>query len=62
MEPDELFIEDLKIRNKQKYINKMYEEEGLTNKLLREQVELNKRRNSLNLTDKSEVVNDGYVQ
>ncbi len=66
MEPDELFIEDLKIRNKQKYINKMFEEEGLTDSILRQQLELNKKRNEMNIPDKSEIVNEdekgGYVQ
>jgi len=62
MEPDELFIEDLKLRNRQRYINKMFEEEGLTNKVLNEQIKINKKRNELNLTDKSEVIHKGYVQ
>ena len=62
MEPDELFIEDLKLRNRQRYINKMFEEEGLTNKVLNEQIKINKKRNELNLTDKSEKIHKDYVQ
>ena len=62
MEPDELFIEDLKLRNRQRYLNKMFEEEGLTNKVLNEQIKINKKRNELNLTDKSEVIHKDYVQ
>ena len=66
MEPDELFIEDLKIRNKQKYINKMFDEEGLTDSILRQQLELNRKRNEMNIPDKSEIVSEdekgGYVQ
>ena len=62
MEPDELFIEDLKLRNRQRYINKMFEEEGLTNKVLNEQIKINKKRNELNITDKSEVIHKDYVQ
>ena len=62
MEPDELFIEDLKLRNRQRYINKMFEEEGLTHQVLNEQIKINKKRNELNLTDKSEVIHNDYVQ
>jgi len=62
MEPDELFIEDLKLRNKQRYLNKKFKEQGCTPELLFEQVEINKKRNELDLTDKSEVIHKGYVQ
>lgn len=55
-------LEEIKIRNRQRYINKMFEEEGLTNKVLNEQIKINKKRNELNLTDKSEVIHKGYVQ
>lgn len=63
MELDELYIEDLKLRNKQRYVNKMFEEEGLTDRILREQVEINKKRNELDLHDPSEeVTEDKFVQ
>ena len=62
MEPDELYIEDLKLRNKQRYVNKMFEEEGLTDRVLREQLEINKKRNELDLHDPTEEVNDEFVQ
>lgn len=55
-------LEEIKLRNRQRYINKMFEEEGLTNKVLNEQIKINKKRNELNLTDKSEVIHKGYVQ
>ena len=38
MGPDELYIEDLRLRNKQRYVNRMFEEEGLTDRVLREQL------------------------
>lgn len=36
---------------RQKQINKMFEEEGLTDKILKEQIELNKITNKENLND-----------
>ena len=62
MEPDELYIEDLKLRNKQRYVNRMFEEEGLTDRVLREQLEINKRRNELDLHDPTEEIEDEFVQ
>lgn len=62
MEPDEFYIEDLKLRNKQRYVNRMFEEEGLTDRVLREQLEINKRRNELDLHDPTEEINDEFVQ
>lgn len=62
MEPDERYIESIRLQNKQRYVNKMFEEEGLSNKVLNEQIKINKKRNELNLTDKSEVIHKGYVQ
>jgi len=55
-------LEEIKLRNRQRYINKMFEEEGLTNKVLNEQIKINKKRNELNLTDKSETIHKDYVQ
>ena len=63
MEPDELFIEDLRLRNKQRYVNQMFEEEGLTDRVLREQLEINKKRNELDLHDPNEeITEDKFVQ
>ena len=55
-------LEEIKLRNRQRYINKMFEEEGLTNQVLNEQIKINKKRNELNLTDKSETIHKDYVQ
>ena len=63
MEPDEKYIEDLKLRNKQRYVNNMFEEEGLTDRVLREQLEINARRNELDLHDPNEeITEDKFVQ
>lgn len=58
MGPDELYIEDLRLRNKQRYVNRMFEEEGLTDRVLREQLEINKRRNELDIHDPNEELDD----
>ena len=55
-------LEEIKLRNRQRYINKMFEEEGLTNRVLNEQIKINKKRNELNITDKSETIHKDYVQ
>jgi len=39
----------------------MFEEEGLTDEILREQLEINKKRNELDLHD-PESEDDGFVQ
>lgn len=62
MEPDERYIENIRLQNKQRYVNKMFEEEGLTDRVLREQLEINKRRNELDLHDPTEEINDEFVQ
>ena len=62
MEPDERYIESIRLQNKQRYINKMFEEEGLTNKVLNEQIKINKKRNELDLPDREEYIHGGFVQ
>lgn len=47
----------------QKWINKMYEKEGLTDKVLDAQILLNSQRNKLNIPDENEIVtSDGFTQ
>lgn len=52
----------LEIRNRQRILNKRYKEEGLTDEILEEQLEINKLRNEYDVVDDSEVVYDGFVQ
>lgn len=48
---------------KQSEINEEYAKNGLTDEILKKQVELNTLRNKYNISDKSKVVNDeGFVQ
>lgn len=59
---DEKYIEDLRLQSKQKQINEMFEEEGLTDEILKEQLYVNKRRNELDIHDPNETIFEKYVQ
>lgn len=52
----------LKLKNKQRAINKQYEKEGLTDEVLDAQVELNKLRTKHDIADSSKKINGKYVQ
>lgn len=63
MEEDERYIESLRLQSRQKQINKMFEEEGLTDEILKEQLEINRKRNELDIHDPNHEVNDDeFVQ
>lgn len=62
MENDEKYIEDLRLQSKQKQVNEMFEEEGLTDEILKEQLEINRKRNELDIHDPNETVYDDFVQ
>jgi len=63
MEDDERYIEDLRLQSRQKAINRMFEEEGLTDEILNEQLEINKRRHELDIHDPNEeITEDKFVQ
>lgn len=51
---------DIQIR--QEALNKKFAEEGLTDEVLTEQVELNKLRHEHNIVDENELVFEDYVQ
>ena len=50
------------LRNRQRKVNKMYEEDGLTDEVFNEQLAINQERNKHDITDEEQVVYDGYVQ
>lgn len=50
------------IINRQKQLNKMFEEEGLTDEILNEQLEINRLRNKHNIVLEDEINEEGYVQ
>ena len=58
MEPDEEYIESIRLLNKQRYVNRMFEEEGLTDEVLKEQLEINRKRNELDIHDPNEELDD----
>ena len=62
MESDEKYIKSLEFQQKQKRLNEMFEEEGLTDEILMKQVELNKKRNESDVHDPNEEVHQEYVQ
>ena len=51
-----------RLNKKQKEINKLYEKEGLTDRVLEMQVELNKERNEYNIPDGEFVNDEGFSQ
>ena len=56
------FIKKVNLRNRQRYINRKYAKEGLTDEILNLQVQLNKERNELDIMDPTEEIVDGFVQ
>lgn len=61
---NENFLQRVNLSNRQKEINSMFEEEGLTDEILKKQIELNKERNRLDINDPSETLyvdEDGKV-
>ena len=61
---NEDFIKRVNLSNRQKEINRMFEEEGLTDEILKKQIELNKERHKLDIHDPTETLyvdEDGKV-
>lgn len=56
------FFHKIQLKNKQKQINKIYHEEGLTSEVLEKQVQINKERNEFNITDEDEKIYMDFVQ
>ena len=52
-----------KLNHMQKKVNKEYDEQGLTDEILDEQIKINQKRNELNIPDQNQIINDeGFVQ
>ena len=62
MDKAKRYLHEIQIKNKQKHINKLYEKHGLTDEILTMQIELNKKRNELNISDKTKRIYKNYVQ
>ena len=56
MDGDELYLETLRLLVEQTKNEVKYEEEGLTDEILTKQLEINKRRNELDLPDREEFI------
>ena len=54
----EKFIKKINLRNKQRIVNKKFEEEGLTAEVLEMQREINTERYLYDIPDDSEMVDD----
>ena len=62
MVDSEKFIKQINLQNRQKAINKMFEEEGLTDEVLKRQIQLNKERHKEDIHDPNEEIYKEYVQ
>ena len=57
-------INEFNLNRMQKANDKLYERDGLTDEVLDNQIEINKKRNALDILDKNELTesNKGFVQ
>lgn len=51
-----------KLVKMQKEVDKLYDEQGLTDEVLDKQIEINKLRHEHDITDNSNKINGDYVQ
>lgn len=58
----EKFMKKINLQNRQKQIDKMFEEEGLTDEILKRQIQLNKERHKEDIHDSTEEIYKEYVQ
>ena len=56
------FLKIIQLKNKQKYINKEFEREGLSDRVLMEQIEINKMRHVLDIADCDNFIFEKFVQ
>ena len=62
MDKEGKFFKDIQLKNKQRAIDRQYEEFGLTDEVLEQQVELNALRHELDIPDSSNFVYENFVQ
>lgn len=55
-------IQAWNLKREQEKLNKEFEKNGLTDEVLEKQIEINEKRNKLNIPDESEFVNGEFVQ
>ncbi len=56
------FLKKISLKNRQNKVNKLYQEEGLSDEVLRKQVEINTERNQYDIPDDSEKIYKDFVQ
>ncbi len=56
------YLHKIQLKNKQRIINKQFEKEGLTDEVLKQQIEVNQKRHELDLPDDDEFVFEDFVQ
>lgn len=56
------FIKKTNLRNKQREVDKLYENEGFTDEVLEKQIQINKERHEHDLPDENDFVYEKYVQ
>lgn len=62
MVSSEKFIKKINFRNRQNEINRMFEEEGLTDEILMKQIRLNRERHDEDIHDTNKETYKEYVQ
>ncbi|SFL34946.1 hypothetical protein SAMN02910297_00644 [Methanobrevibacter olleyae] len=53
---NEKFLKRVNLSNQQKQLNKMFEEEGLTDEILEKQIQLNRERHEFDINDPTETL------
>lgn len=51
-----------KLRSMQDKVEKLYEEQGLSDEVLELQIEINRLRTEFDIADEKDVINGGFVQ
>lgn len=59
---NELYVKKINLKNRQRVINRKFEEEGLTDEVLDLQVALNEERHRLGISDDDKCVFERFVQ
>ena len=62
MDKGKKFLKIIQLKNRQRVLNRKFANEGLTDEVLREQLEINDLRNKYDIPDASNTVFDKYVQ
>ena len=57
-----MYFKKMQIKNRQRYIDKTFKKDGLTDEVLEKQVEVNRLRHEYNIPDESMKVYEEYSQ